>query len=107
MTAPARHDARSRRATGLLAWPFLGAIRLYQWTLSPLMAGHCRFSPTCSEYALEAFRTHRPLRAAMLVAWRLGRCHPLCRGGYDPVPVSEHNEGHERSEQPDQICARH
>jgi putative membrane protein insertion efficiency factor len=85
MTAPP--DSPPRRAIRPIAWPFLAAIRLYQWALAPLMAGHCRFSPTCSEYALGAFRTHRPLRAAMLTLSRLGRCHPLCRGGFDPVPL--------------------
>ncbi len=61
-------------------------VRLYQAALSPLLGGHCRFHPTCSEYAVEAFRVHGFLRGAWLTARRLGRCHPLGGGGFDPVP---------------------
>jgi len=64
----------------------VGAIRVYQWTLSPLLGGQCRFEPTCSRYAEEAFRTHGLLRGAWLTVRRLVRCQPFCRGGYDPVP---------------------
>lgn len=67
--------------------PFILAIRIYQVTLGPLMGGHCRFVPTCSHYALEAYRQHGPLRGTWLTARRLLRCHPFCRGGYDPVPL--------------------
>jgi len=68
-------------------------IRLYQATLSPLLGGHCRFHPTCSEYAIEAFRTHNPVRAFFLTARRLLRCHPFGGSGWDPVPAaSDENE---------------
>ena len=66
--------------------PFIAAIRLYQATLSPLLGGYCRFTPTCSQYALEAYRTHGPLRGTWLTLRRLLRCHPLGGHGYDPVP---------------------
>jgi uncharacterized protein len=66
--------------------PFILAIRVYQVTLGPLLGGHCRFHPTCSHYAIEAYRVHGPLRGTWLTARRLVRCHPLCRGGFDPVP---------------------
>ncbi len=72
-----------------LAWlnlPLLGLVRLYQLTLSPILGGHCRFRPTCSHYAAGVLRRHHPIRAVGLVAWRLGRCHPLGGGGFDPVP---------------------
>lgn len=67
----------------------LGLIRLYQWTLSPLVGGQCRFHPTCSRYGFEAYRTHGLWRGTLLTARRLARCHPFSRGGYDPVPVRE------------------
>lgn len=66
--------------------PFLGAIYAYRITLSPFLGGQCRFHPTCSIYALEAYRTHGPLRGSILTARRLLRCHPLGGKGYDPVP---------------------
>jgi putative membrane protein insertion efficiency factor len=69
-----------------LSAPFIFAIRLYQVTLGPLMGGHCRFHPTCSAYAIEAYSVHGPLRGTWLTVRRLVRCHPLCRGGLDPVP---------------------
>ncbi len=61
-------------------------IRFYRYAISPLMAPHCRFYPTCSAYAEEAIRRHGPLRGSVLAAKRLLRCHPGTPGGYDPVP---------------------
>lgn len=69
-----------------LVWVLLVPIHVYRYTLSPLMGGQCRFQPTCSAYALEAIRTHGPWRGTWLMVLRLGRCHPLCKGGWDPVP---------------------
>jgi uncharacterized protein len=63
-------------------------IRLYQWTLSPLLPRSCRFAPSCSEFAAEAILTHGPLRGAQLALHRLARCHPWGGHGYDPVPPS-------------------
>lgn len=62
------------------------SIRFYQRALSPLKPPSCRFEPTCSAYALEAIERYGPGRGAWLTARRLLRCHPFCRGGYDPVP---------------------
>jgi putative membrane protein insertion efficiency factor len=64
-------------------------IRLYQRLLSPLLLPACRYVPTCSEYAHHAIELHGPAKGAMLAAWRLLRCHPLARGGFDPVPPDE------------------
>jgi hypothetical protein len=64
----------------------IGLIRVYQWTLAPIVGGQCRFHPTCSWYGLEAYRTHGLWRGTVLTARRLSRCHPFSRGGYDPVP---------------------
>ena len=61
-------------------------IRLYQWTLSPLLGPTCRFYPSCSRYALEAVLRFGVLRGGALAARRLGRCHPWHPGGIDPVP---------------------
>jgi hypothetical protein len=65
----------------------LALIWLYQRLLSPIFVGSCRFEPSCSEYARQAVILHGPLRGSLLALWRVLRCQPLCRGGYDPVPV--------------------
>ena len=61
-------------------------IRVYQRYLSPLKPPMCRFHPTCSQYAVEAIHAHGILRGILYALWRLLRCNPLVRGGYDPVP---------------------
>jgi uncharacterized protein len=61
-------------------------IRLYQWTVSPLLGPRCRFYPSCSQYALEAVVRFGVLKGAWLGLKRLGRCHPWHPGGFDPVP---------------------
>jgi len=61
-------------------------IRVYRWFLSPLLGPSCRFQPSCSVYAEEAIQRHGALRGGWLTLKRLGRCHPFCQGGIDPVP---------------------
>ena len=61
-------------------------IRFYQVCLYPLKPHTCRFIPTCSEYAKQAFYLHGPLKGAILTAKRLLKCHPWGGSGYDPVP---------------------
>ncbi|MBV6424222.1 MAG: putative membrane protein insertion efficiency factor [Steroidobacteraceae bacterium] len=68
-----------------------GLIRLYQWTLSPLLGPRCRFYPSCSHYALEAVDRFGVLRGGWLAARRIGRCHPWHPGGFDPVPHLHHD----------------
>ena len=62
-------------------------IRAYQLTVSPWLGARCRFYPSCSHYALEAIERHGVCRGGWLTVCRLARCHPLCDGGYDPVPT--------------------
>jgi hypothetical protein len=63
-----------------------GLVRGYQAVLSPLFPASCRFVPSCSHYALEVLQRKPLFEGLWLIARRLGRCHPLCRGGFDPVP---------------------
>jgi putative membrane protein insertion efficiency factor len=64
----------------------LGSIRIYQWTLSPLLGPACRHQPSCSHYAGEAIERHGVLGGVRLAASRLLRCHPWGTSGWDPVP---------------------
>lgn len=70
----------------MLTRALIGGIRFYRRALSPLKPPVCRFHPTCSEYGLEALQRHGARRGGWLLLRRLLRCHPFCRGGYDPVP---------------------
>ena len=64
----------------------IALVRLYQLTLAPLSRGHCRFHPSCSQYAVEAFERHGFVRGFGLAVRRLSRCHPFGAHGADPVP---------------------
>ena len=64
----------------------IALIRIYQHALSPVLGGHCRFEPTCSEYCIEALRKHGVCKGLALGIWRVLRCNPFCKAGYDPVP---------------------
>ena len=61
-------------------------IKVYQYVVSPLIGASCRYTPTCSQYAVEAVMKHGVFRGAYLATRRLLRCHPFHPGGYDPVP---------------------
>jgi putative membrane protein insertion efficiency factor len=65
------------------------ALRLYKGLISPLLPAACRYVPTCSEYAAEAVACHGFFHGTALALWRLLRCNPLARGGYDPVPRNQ------------------
>jgi len=69
-------------------------IRLYQRALSPLLGPRCRYYPSCSQYALEALEEHGALRGSWLALKRIGRCHPLHPGGFDPVPPRHRSCSH-------------
>jgi len=84
-----QHAAR-RSAVLILRAPILA----YRYTLSPLLPPSCRFSPSCSAYALEALAVHGPLKGSWLAVKRLARCHPIqwlgSGSGHDPVPHPAH-----------------
>ncbi len=76
----------------LVRLPARGAIllaKLYQVTLSPIIGRQCRYLPTCSNYFIEAVERFGLLRGGAMGLWRICRCHPLAKGGYDPVPKRE------------------
>ncbi|HEV2148796.1 MAG TPA: membrane protein insertion efficiency factor YidD [Longimicrobiaceae bacterium] len=70
----------------MLARALIGAIRFYQKGISPLTPPSCRFHPSCSQYGLEAVQRYGAAKGSWLTVRRLLRCHPFCKGGYDPVP---------------------
>jgi putative membrane protein insertion efficiency factor len=60
-------------------------LRAYKWAVSPMLLPACRYVPTCSDYAMEAVERYGALRGGMMTVWRVLRCHPLAKGGLDPV----------------------
>jgi putative membrane protein insertion efficiency factor len=85
-----RDGVRSRAAsvvsTSVAAHMAIGTVRVYQWTIRPIIGAHCRFWPTCSDYAIDALRQHGAVRGSALAARRVLRCNPWHEGGWDPVP---------------------
>lgn len=69
-----------------LSWLLILPIRFYRSFISPLKPPSCRFTPTCSEYAIQALRKHGPVKGLALAVWRILRCNPWGGSGYDPVP---------------------
>lgn len=65
----------------------LALIRLYQWTISPLLGPVCRYHPSCSRYGFEAIKVHGAVKGTALTAWRILRCNPWSAGGVDYVPA--------------------
>ncbi|MGN7719956.1 membrane protein insertion efficiency factor YidD [Chitinophaga sp. 22620] len=70
----------------LLSIPFIILIKFYQWCISPWLGSRCRYTPTCSQYGLEAFKKHGPFKGGWLTIRRILSCHPWGGHGYDPVP---------------------
>jgi len=64
----------------------IGMVKAYRLLISPALGSNCRFEPSCSAYALQALNQHGAMAGSCLTLRRLGRCHPWCEGGYDPVP---------------------
>ena len=74
------------RLSRIVTAPLIGLVRAYQVVLSPVMGGACRFEPSCSNYMIEALKTHGAVKGTLLGLWRILRCHPFGAHGYDPVP---------------------
>lgn len=64
----------------------IALVRVYQCSISPFFRPCCRYTPTCSKYAVEAIEKHGAWKGFLLAAWRILRCNPFCGSGYDPVP---------------------
>jgi len=69
-----------------LAAVFVGIIKLYKMLISPILPPSCRYTPTCSEYGIQAIRKHGPFKGGWLTIKRIASCHPWGGSGYDPVP---------------------
>lgn len=70
----------------LLTWVLLLPVYFYKYCISPLKPPSCRFTPTCSEYAVQVLKKHGPVKGLYLAVRRILRCHPWGGSGYDPVP---------------------
>ena len=70
----------------LIAAILTAPLKFYRRFISPLTPASCRFSPTCSQYSIDAIQELGPLRGTALATWRILRCNPFCKGGHDPVP---------------------
>ena len=70
----------------ICSFPFIVLIKLYQWIISPWMGQKCRYTPTCSQYGIDALKKYGPFKGLWLTMKRVSRCHPWGGHGYDPVP---------------------
>jgi len=70
----------------ILSYPFIWLIKIYQLVLSPIIGPKCRFTPTCSHYAVDAFKKYGVFKGFWLAVKRISKCHPWGGSGYDPVP---------------------
>jgi putative membrane protein insertion efficiency factor len=75
----------------ILSYPILLLVKIYQWIISPIFPASCRFTPTCSNYMLEAVRVWGPFKGTYLGVRRILSCHPCGRHGHDPVPQKKVN----------------
>ncbi|TMI84765.1 MAG: membrane protein insertion efficiency factor YidD [Bacteroidetes bacterium] len=88
MKSGQRYNSRKLlQALGMiLSLPFIALIKIYQVIISPWLGPKCRFTPTCSQYAVEALKKYGPFKGLWLAIKRISRCHPWGGHGYDPVP---------------------
>ena len=70
----------------IINFPLIVLIRFYQYVISPILGPKCRYTPTCSHYALEALQKHGPVKGLWLAIKRISSCHPWGGHGHDPVP---------------------
>ena len=75
-----------KQLLSILGYPFILMIRVYQYMISPLLGPKCRFTPTCSQYAIEALQKYGLLKGLQLALKRIAKCHPWGSHGHDPVP---------------------
>ncbi|OEJ26021.1 membrane protein insertion efficiency factor YidD [Streptomyces agglomeratus] len=78
-----------------MKYPLLALIKLYQWTISPLLGPVCRYYPSCSHYGFTAIDRHGAVKGTALTAWRILRCNPWSPGGVDHVPLRKRPRWHE------------
>ncbi|MER5290779.1 membrane protein insertion efficiency factor YidD [Streptomyces pharetrae] len=78
-----------------MKYPLLALIKLYQWTISPLLGPVCKYYPSCSHYGYTAIDRHGALKGTALTAWRILRCNPWSLGGVDHVPPRKRPRWHE------------
>lgn len=70
----------------IISFPFIALIKLYQWIISPWLGSKCRYTPTCSQYGIEALQKYGPIKGLWLTSKRILRCNPWGGHGHDPVP---------------------
>jgi hypothetical protein len=69
-------------------------VKIYQYSLGYFLGGNCRFEPSCSNYAIQAIKTHGAIKGGFLSIKRILKCNPFCKGGYDPVPKRKNKIKH-------------
>lgn len=74
------------RISKVLSFPFILLIRIYQWLVSPFLPNACRYTPTCSQYGIEAIKKYGVIKGGWLTLKRISSCHPWGGHGHDPVP---------------------
>ncbi|MEU1624001.1 membrane protein insertion efficiency factor YidD [Streptomyces sp. NPDC020096] len=79
-----------------MKYPLMWLIKLYQWTISPLLGPVCKYYPSCSHYGYEAIAVHGAVKGTALTAWRILRCNPWSLGGVDHVPPRKRPPWHAR-----------
>lgn len=84
---------------------FILLIKIYQYAVSPFLGQNCRFYPSCSSYTIQAIELHGIFKGSWLALRRIIRCNPLCDGGIDPVPGTEHL--YTDDEKPTSSCSHH
>lgn len=75
-----------KRLLQILSWPLILLVKIYQYVISPAIGPKCRFTPTCSQYAITALQKHGLIKGILLAIKRISKCHPGGGSGYDPVP---------------------
>jgi putative membrane protein insertion efficiency factor len=83
------HQVKNLRK--LISYILIGLVKFYQGAISPLLPSSCRYTPSCSQYMIDALRIHGPFKGLNMGLKRISRCHPWGGSGWDPVPPKEHD----------------